>query len=288
LKDRLPALSGLAKDEEKTMELLNYPKGQYLAGLWKQSLLQDLTWCIGNVSLLIENSSTEELGTPPSIPSKLLSPVFAASSRPSEYVAPTWSWASVLDPVVYLHCSFSQEYCKILSASTELATVDPTVGIRSGYIMLKGKLIPSRWALIPHYFTGHRPRSYIARPFRPHYFSLVDIKGTKTQFGDSFEDRGMQWLPDYEITAEHVHQLKEDETLYLLPVAAANASYAKNYEIVPLDKGNLTYVFLVLRQVRAVDLAGEPLPVYERVGYASHNKKISQTNVVEEQTFKLI
>ena len=192
LKDRLPALSGLAKHEQKAVEILNYPKSQYLAGLWELSLIQDLAWCIGDLSLLIENSPTENPGTPLKFTPKLVSPFFATSTRPTEYVAPTWSWASVLNRVVYLHSSYSQEYIQVLSARTELATADPTAGVHCGCIMLKGRLMQSRWALVPHYFKGHRHGLYIARPFRPHYFSLVDIKGTRPQFGDTFEDRGMQ------------------------------------------------------------------------------------------------
>ena len=98
----------------------------------------------------------------------------------------------------------------------------------------------------------------------------------------------MQWLPNYAITTEHVYRLQEDKTLYLLPIAAANASHAMNYKVVRLDEDNLMFVFLVLRQVRAVDSIGERVPVFERVGYASHDKKMSQIDGVKEQAFKMI
>ena len=288
LKDRLPALSGLAKHEQKSMEILKNPPGQYLAGLWEISLIQDLAWCVGDLPLLVKERPNEDLRTVRKRAAKLQSPFFATITRPVEYVAPTWSWASIRDRVVYLHRFYCQEYIQVLSARTELATVDPTAGVNSGCIVLKGKLMPSRWALVPHYFKGHHPGLYIARPFLPQYFSLVDIKGTRPQFGDAFEDRGMQWLPDYAITTEHLHQLKIDEMVYLLPLAAANASYTKDYETVHLDDNNLTYVFLVLRQVRAIDLERKLLPVFERVGYASLDKTMLRTDEVEEQTFKLI
>ena len=76
--------------------------------------------------------------------------------------------------------------------------------------------------------------------------------------------------------------------LYLLPLAAANASYTRDYEIVHLDDDNLTYVFLVLRQLRVADSVKKLLPVFERVGYASLNKRISQADEVEQQTFNLM
>ncbi|RAL64229.1 hypothetical protein DID88_002121 [Monilinia fructigena] len=68
--DRLPALSGIAQYFD------NYMKGgvrgaQYLAGLWKDSLVKDLCWYV-QVS---ENH--------------------CAPSRAKPYRAPTWSWASV-------------------------------------------------------------------------------------------------------------------------------------------------------------------------------------------------
>ena len=60
--DKLPALSGIASKYQKDT------KDIYCAGLWKESLLKGLKW------------KTEP-----------------ADHRPSIYLAPTWSWASVLD-----------------------------------------------------------------------------------------------------------------------------------------------------------------------------------------------
>jgi hypothetical protein len=67
--DRLPALSGLA--QAVTQET----KGEYLAGLWKSGLLEGLLWC--------KTEAGQILGPAP------------------EYVAPSWSWASVTGPVQF-------------------------------------------------------------------------------------------------------------------------------------------------------------------------------------------
>ncbi|KAF4537815.1 Heterokaryon incompatibility protein [Lasiodiplodia theobromae] len=64
-KDKLVAISGLAK------KLRNHHPDQYLAGLWKSRLITDLCWATFEPSTI----------------------------RPSEYRAPSWSWASIDSPV---------------------------------------------------------------------------------------------------------------------------------------------------------------------------------------------
>ena len=66
--DRLPALSGLAIRSSPVL-------GEYLAGLWKHSLVSDLLWRINKLEHDIV--------------------------RPTEYIAPSWSWASVNGPVSF-------------------------------------------------------------------------------------------------------------------------------------------------------------------------------------------
>ncbi|TVY88520.1 hypothetical protein LAWI1_G007433 [Lachnellula willkommii] len=66
--DRLPALSGLAIRSSPVL-------GEYLAGLWKHSLVSDLLWRINKLEHDIV--------------------------RPTEYIAPSWSWASVTGRVSF-------------------------------------------------------------------------------------------------------------------------------------------------------------------------------------------
>ena len=63
--DRLPAIAGLARQTETCKT------GKYLAGLWEDSLAEDLLWRVD-----------EPLQGRP-------------RRRPKSYRAPTWSWASV-------------------------------------------------------------------------------------------------------------------------------------------------------------------------------------------------
>jgi hypothetical protein len=66
--DRLAALSGLAIRSSPVL-------GQYLAGLWEHSLVSDLMWRIDKLEHGIV--------------------------RPTEYIAPSWSWASVTGQVKF-------------------------------------------------------------------------------------------------------------------------------------------------------------------------------------------
>ncbi|KAG4437371.1 hypothetical protein IFR05_007135 [Cadophora sp. M221] len=68
--DKLPAIAGLAR---KFLEFHGGVGGRYLAGLWENSLRDDLLW--GHWSI--------DVGAKP------------ARCRPESYRAPTWSWASV-------------------------------------------------------------------------------------------------------------------------------------------------------------------------------------------------
>jgi Heterokaryon incompatibility protein (HET) len=66
--DRLPALSGLAKQASPRL-------GKYLAGLWSNTLVSDLMWKVNKL----------EFGF----------------GRPVKYTGPSWSWASINGPVSY-------------------------------------------------------------------------------------------------------------------------------------------------------------------------------------------
>lgn len=70
-RDRLPALSGLCKR-------VQHLRGEYIAGLWSDSLCFDLMWRVNTLNLDAYNGG-----------------------RPIEYSGPTWSWVSVESPVHY-------------------------------------------------------------------------------------------------------------------------------------------------------------------------------------------
>jgi Heterokaryon incompatibility protein (HET) len=113
--DKLPAISGMA------LKIQSMVDSRYLAGLWKDNLLEDLLWSSG-----------------PDLESPSLAP------RLSEYRAPTWSWASVDIQIRYENdISSSSDKGRIISevidADCEAINTNYPLGeVRSGHINLCG------------------------------------------------------------------------------------------------------------------------------------------------------
>jgi hypothetical protein len=111
--DKLIALGGLA---ERFSELLGYKRDDYMAGLWRPKLMDQILWV--------------------SSPNNL-------KPRP-EYRAPSWSWASVDSPIYYDAWRFVDDYSlqpqiydiKCEKESTQL----PLGAVKSGYILCKGHI----------------------------------------------------------------------------------------------------------------------------------------------------
>jgi hypothetical protein len=115
--DKLVAISGLAKGFGEALG-----NDDYLAGLWRGSLPNDLLWSVWN------DKQSNGLD----------------SSRPSNYRAPSWSWASVeadvnagpwnpgTDDTVLIEC---------LEAWTRSLTDEPTGQVFDGLIRLRGRLM---------------------------------------------------------------------------------------------------------------------------------------------------
>ncbi|KAK4183074.1 heterokaryon incompatibility protein-domain-containing protein [Podospora australis] len=149
--DRLPALSGLAKqflvkttskelgpnleDVEARRPFKEINLGTYLAGIWSSSLPLGLCWHAAN------------------IPGKRL------SDLSGKYIAPSWSWASVSGNVNWNTDTF-QPRCKVLDYRRDLAGPDPTGSISSGEICLEASIIPLKLYQgeqeIPHAGNGLR------------------------------------------------------------------------------------------------------------------------------------
>ena len=119
-KDKLPALSGLAKYIATRTK--NSTSEDYVAGMWSESLKTDLLW----------ESSWDD---PDHLP-----------KRPSEWRAPTWSWASIDDPVVYSKADtilqndedFEPTYGGVGDPQVRLQGRDPYGQITNATVLLKG------------------------------------------------------------------------------------------------------------------------------------------------------
>lgn len=143
--DRLPALAGLAAALETAHS------GQYLAGIWQESLIEGLLWCSAE--------KEHPLSTPPA------------------YRAPSWSWASV-DGFINFPVYNFYDRCKwkaLLANFEFLATYvdshleflgeDKFGGIKDGWIKLQGPLLPilcvRDWNK-----TTHSPQDFVMDPAR--------------------------------------------------------------------------------------------------------------------------
>ncbi|ETS76755.1 hypothetical protein PFICI_12142 [Pestalotiopsis fici W106-1] len=88
--DKLPAIAAIARKLKQFMR----PEDQYLAGLWSESFYEDLLWRV-RPGRLHDNARGIDriLSARPHHPS--------GGSEPC-WPAPTWSWASVQDPVSFM------------------------------------------------------------------------------------------------------------------------------------------------------------------------------------------
>jgi hypothetical protein len=117
--DRLPALSGITFGR----------KDEYLAGMWRSILVESLRWYPV---------------------SKSLRGVLAR--RPSEYRAPTWSWASVEAPILHAVKDFYKTkhsatcVARVIDASITPVGVNPRGRVSDGFLRLQGPMVEVRVA----------------------------------------------------------------------------------------------------------------------------------------------
>lgn len=118
--DKLVAISGIAKIVQQKLE------DDYLAGLWRRNLLEDLLWEV----------SRDEV----------------RAQRPDRYRAPSWSWASV-DGRISCQSSWpgGHDRITVLNAEVSLQSVDLTGQVKAGEICLRGNL----YLCEGRFFTTH-------------------------------------------------------------------------------------------------------------------------------------
>ena len=123
LRDRLPALAGLASEMHKTIG------DQYLAGLWKKDLGRGLLWrCSGDHGHRV----LEGPG----------------------YIAPSWSWASVTGPQIVVNEMLRMDpfyevkpsHFEILDAGITLKGPNDFGEVTSGFIRIKGLVKEAKYS----------------------------------------------------------------------------------------------------------------------------------------------
>ena len=130
--DVLPALSGLADNFQQVTG------DQYLAGLWKGDLLRGLGWQRSPERKWLEDGTVAEV-----VPLQ-------------EYLAPSWSWASVYGksatfPSSLPHQSDNEVFqmAKIVDVSVEPATSDPYGRLKHGHLTLRAPYLTIDDPIVP-------------------------------------------------------------------------------------------------------------------------------------------
>jgi hypothetical protein len=176
--DIFPALSGIAQAQMVARG------SQYLAGLWEDTLVHDLLWYIPHRTRLPGIGNMD----------------FVCGPRPSQWRAPTWSWASVKSAVEYdLYDGF-----------------DPAIDIEDWEIVPMGEEI-----------TGQLQEAWLAVSGQ---LALVTIhrrpEDSKRNSGsleiflntDGKEVDNLQFYKDYDLWSEGVEQISDGEALHCLLV----------------------------------------------------------------------
>jgi hypothetical protein len=122
--DRLIAFYGVAQWMQKQLF-----HDEYLAGHWKKHLVNQLLW---------------------------MTYKHLKKSRPAEYRAPSWSWASVNGAVAFRDILEADEYNTLAQVvDANVTTHAEKIGrVTGGYVEIRGKLLPATWKA-----SSHKPSS---------------------------------------------------------------------------------------------------------------------------------
>lgn len=136
--DKLIAISGLAQMiVDSTWSQKKLPEGaaSYLAGIWRQDLPGHLLWEARNSSGRVPRDCVETAREMSSF----------QHTRPLEYCAPTWSWASINGPVGYspvLDGKLNYEITISECHYNPVSILNPTGSVKSGHLVVTGSLVP--------------------------------------------------------------------------------------------------------------------------------------------------
>ncbi|KAK0702209.1 heterokaryon incompatibility protein-domain-containing protein [Lasiosphaeris hirsuta] len=133
--DKLHAVSGIAALAPQATRC------DYLAGLWRESLLADLLWHVMPTS----NRSTT---------------VMTYSSKDNQ-AAPSWSWASINHGVIWNDFKGFEPLAAVLEASCGLSGLNRFGAVNYGSIKVRGRVTP---CLVKHTYQKGQHHAYLVRP----------------------------------------------------------------------------------------------------------------------------
>ncbi|KAF1998879.1 HET-domain-containing protein [Amniculicola lignicola CBS 123094] len=170
--DKLVAISGLAM--AVSIDESNSPGDGYLAGLWQSSLPSHLLWTTATTEMV--RNRRQEIKFP--------------RRYPQEYIAPSWSWASIDGKVSLMWCQRNydpKEYLATLEDAKVWHNGQRFGEVKSGYIKLSGPLASVLWeadehpslaspmaATITHIFPSHLG-PHLSAPIPPNATTKSEI-----------------------------------------------------------------------------------------------------------------
>ena len=161
--DKLPALSGLASEFQQET------KTEYLAGIWKEDISRQLVWY---VFFFIDETPL---------------PMISAS----DYIAPSWSWASAKLPVQFINSLYSNKFhsgLELIDSEVIRAGSDPFGRVKSGFLKVSGflengfvrqlpdKYVPGRCT---HYLQSEKTAGDILAEYAPDDITYVSVLPTE-------------------------------------------------------------------------------------------------------------
>jgi hypothetical protein len=143
-RDKLVAISALAMHVNATL------KDKYLAGLWQRNLETQLLW---------------ESQDP------------ATAFRATDYIAPSWSWASLEGQIFTIYRTETK--VQILGCEVIPVSPDASYGaVSSGYLRIRGQTVNGLFQLAHHgAWTIHKPDSDMTNNFHPDTNELFQEAG---------------------------------------------------------------------------------------------------------------
>lgn len=215
--DKLSAVAGVARViAEETGDV-------YIAGLWGRHFMEDLYW---RVYAQEENFEEDDKGCDRR---PIKGQVVGTVSQPTEYRAPSWSWASIDAPVKFNALSYSNLVAYVEDYHTEPAGSDEFGRVLDGRVDLRGPI----YEIKPHSSSEPWDRHGI----------LVAV--------DLADQRG--------VCTGTVHLDMPDEALqfpcYALFLDPANALIIKGKDVEPYrdDKGNEDPQRLIPRKIMTTE-----------------------------------
>jgi hypothetical protein len=249
--DRLIAISGLAstlynirRKPHEVVESEAIPI--YIAGLWRMWLVKDMAWLVGPTLIFARGDDAK---------AEAVATERVWKSRPTTYVAPLWSWISILDPIRYfLWCEMDSLF-SFLGARINLVTDNTFGSVQEGcHLHLRGSILKSSWKLTTDI---HNMSVY----------PLKDVIGA--QLLGKTDQIGIKFSSDYANAKPGPNQLDSRSMLYVLLLTWTGLRYTRTFgDIDPaiIDQSQST-LCLVLKAVGGN--TGE-IHVYERVGFTEY------------------